>query len=161
MVKRGRYRKYSDKFKAGAIALVDASTKSTTDAKCEEVAKHLKMPEKTLRQWVGRTTGVGGNDPLARQEMEELVVEAKKEFTELYQIELSAIFAQMKVVRADATYKELGVVAGILIDKLNVANDQPTQNIRQQISFVRQGISTIPEHFTSGAIESSSSGEEI
>ncbi len=154
MVRRGRYRKYSDRYKARAIALVDSNLAHTVDAKVKAVAKTLEMPEKTLRQWVGRTDGVGGKDPLARQEMEELVQESKKELTELYQLEVQAIFKRMDTVRDEATYKELGVVAGILIDKISIANGQPTQNIQQKISFVRQGISTVPEHLTSSPIAS-------
>lgn len=155
----GKYRKYSDKFKAGALALVQASTRETTDAKVTEVAKHLKMPEKTLWYWVSE--GVHAGDEIAEKDMAEEVEEAVQELDALFETELRAILKTMAGKREEAQYKELMIAAGIFADKIKALRDKPTPNTKQIIAFKREGISTVPNYIASYAIEGTGGEEEI
>jgi hypothetical protein len=47
------------------------------------------------------------------------------------------------------------------VDKLQLLNNEPTENINAQIAFVRTGLSTIPEHLASGARTSAERSEEV
>jgi len=64
--------------------------------------------------------------------------------------EVAAALADMDAKREQAAYKDLGIVTGILIDKLQLLSGEPTENIQQTISVNRQGVSTVHSEAASG-----------
>lgn len=55
--------------------------------------------------------------------------------------EVAAALADMDAKREQAPYKDLGIVAGILIDKLQLLSGEPTETIQQNILVNREGAS--------------------
>ena len=145
-------RRYDDKFRSNAIVLLEAAGYPERDGALSQVAKHLKMPTNTLHGWANAIHNPPPDD---------VVDEQRKELKELLEDELSNALAAMGNVRGDATYRDLGVVVGILTDKMQLISGNATQNVKQAITFERTGISTIPQHLTPSAIESADGEEEV
>lgn len=157
MARPSKYRKYTDEQKAMALARVLASTKPKMSGKIKEAAKIVDIPENTLRDWVGY--GLYTGDELAERIMAEKVEEARESLSVRMKRELHLVLDQMNVKRKDATYNVLVLAAGILTDKVEKLDGNPTQNIRQEISFKREGITSLPQFAAPNAVESAD-GEE-
>jgi len=114
-----------------------------------EVAKHLGMTDegRTLSRWAK-----GEQNPPP----DYLVEEKKVELSELLTKEIVAALGEMKNARDSASYRDLGTVAAILIDKRQLLNDLPTEHIKESgapVPVQRQstGPSTLPVHIAPGA----------
>lgn len=83
-----------------------------------EVAKHLGVPHPTLSRWYNAQR----NPP-----PDELVQEKRRELKDLLADELDAIFRAMPSARENASYRDLGTVAGILFDKKQLLEGKPTE----------------------------------
>lgn len=83
-----------------------------------EVSAHLKVPHPTLSRWFRQKNNPPPN---------ELVHEKRAELKDMLAIEIEAIFGAMPSVRPDATYRDLGTVAGILIDKKQLLEGKATE----------------------------------
>jgi len=83
----------------------------------EQTAKHLGMPATTLHGWYNATR----NPPPT-----EVRSEKKTELKDLLRNEIDYIFGAMPNARPDASYRDLGTVAGILFDKLQLLEGKPT-----------------------------------
>ena len=88
------------------------------------VAKNVKVPHQTLSRWAR-----GVQNPAPHQ----MVQEKKIELIDLIENELRAIYATMPKERDHASYRELGVVGGILHDKYQLLTGGPTENVNQNI----------------------------
>lgn len=144
--------RYDDKFRASAIVMLQAAGWPERDGALSQVARHLDVPLTTLHRWAS-----GESNPPPS----ELVNEKRLELDELLDREIEAALGAMKVARADASYRDLGTVFGILVDKKQLLNDRPTQNVNAQINFVRTGVSTLPEHLTPGPAPSITGEAEV
>ena len=140
----GQYRQYTDDFKAGALALLAASGWPEDENGLARTAKHLNVPVSTLRNWYSRD----------KQPPAELREEKNLELTEAIRRELGAILTEMAGKREDASFKDLAVGFGILAEKLQLLNGEPTQNLKNSIEFTRQGLSSLPQHLAPGAAAS-------
>ncbi len=116
--------RYDDKFRAGAIALLEAAGWPDTLGAMTRTATHLKIPTRTLSRWAH-----GENNPAP----DELVIEKKLDLTDALRGEIDAALGAMGTVRADASYRDLGTVVGILTDKLQLLTGEPTENNRTRI----------------------------
>ena len=150
---------YTDKFRASAVLLAEAAGYPNTEGAISRTARKLQVPVPTLRGWVRQGIKYGAEE--IAEEVEELMEETRTELTDLFEKEIRAIAVSMDTARLDASYRDLGIVLGILTDKRQLLNDKPTQNVQQAISFERRGITTLPEYITSGAIEGPVGEEEI
>lgn len=112
-----RRRRYDDKFRANSVVTLEAAGYPDRDGALTMVANHLGIPRETLRRWA-----IEKNNPAPP----ELVTEKKAELIDLYESELRSIFGEMPNARVSATYKDLGTVAGILTDKLQLLSGKPT-----------------------------------
>jgi len=84
------------------------------------VAKSLGVPHSTLSRWANSVC----NPPPS-----EIVQEKKQELKDLLENELRGILGDMPSARLDASYRDLGTVAGILFDKLQLVSGKPTEII--------------------------------
>jgi AraC-like DNA-binding protein len=116
--------RYDDKFRANAVILLEAAGYPDKKGALSEVAKHVGVQPRVLSRWFN-----GEQNPPPDQTVNEKRIELK----ELLSKEIDAIFAAMPGARADASYRDLGTVAGILIDKKQLIEGKATE--RQAIVF--------------------------
>jgi hypothetical protein len=118
-------RTYSDKFKAGAILMLETKGYPTNEYALSEVGKHLGVHPRTLRRWV--TGGIGAPP-------DSLVIEQKKGFTDLIDDEIREAFKTMAAARPDASYRDLVIGAATLFDKLQLLQGNPTERIESTLT---------------------------
>lgn len=152
-------RKYTDKFKAGAIELLKAAGYPQRTSAAEEVARHLKMPVRTLKKW--RFDGIHYGDRVAERGMEELQEQTRQELTDLFEMTIRSALEDMKLKQEDATYRDLAWAAAVFLDKVRLMNDKPTQNVQQAITFERRGISTLSESTAPVSTPSTTGSETV
>jgi hypothetical protein len=109
---------YDDKFRASAVVMLQANGYPTQRGALEYTAKHLHVPARTLSRWFN-----GEQNPPPDQEVSKKASDIKS----MINSELDAIFAAMATVRPEATYRDLGTVAGILFDKKQLIEGKPTE----------------------------------
>lgn len=123
MAKRPRY---TDEFRASAVLMWEANPNFV------QVAKHLKMPESTLRSWVNRHKQLDKQP--SRSDLDvELYDKTKIDFVAMIDGEIAAIFDEMGYKRPDASYRDLGIVYGVLQDKRQLLTGGPTANENRRI----------------------------
>lgn len=110
-------RRYDDKFRASAVVMLEAAGYPKREGALTQTANHLGVPLNTLKGWYTAEH----NPPPAK-----LRNKKRLELKELLRNELDHIFDTMPSVRQDARYRDLGTVAGILFDKLQLLEGKPT-----------------------------------
>lgn len=113
-------RRYDDKFRASAVIMLEAQGYPDKKGSLTSVAKHLKMPATTLRNWYHSQ-----HNPAPS----ELRYEKKGDLIALLKSEVQQALASMDNVRDEATYQQLTVGIGIMLDKLQILEGNPTQII--------------------------------
>ena len=101
-------RNYTDKFKAGAIAMLESEGYPTDAYALERVAQQVKVPTRTLRRWYKGETGAP---------TDEIVQETKKALSDLIETEIRAALGELPNARPDASYRDIVTGIGILVDK--------------------------------------------
>ena len=120
-----KYNQYTDKFKAGAVLTWEANPNFV------DVAKHLGIPEATLRSWVNKHKK-NGKQP-ANSALDVEIYDGKKiDFVQAIEDELYGIHQDMKVKREGADYRELAIAFGILHDKRQLLTGKATENINNR-----------------------------
>ena len=115
MAKRKRY---DDKFRASAVVMLEAAGYPDKAGALASTAKHLGVPHNTLRNWFHGVHNPAPSD--IRQEK-------RGELSDLLRNEIDAALGAMDGARPDASYRDLGTVTGILIDKLQLITGKPTE----------------------------------
>jgi hypothetical protein len=82
------------------------------------VSAHLNVPLSTLRGWYSTQH----NPPPT-----EIRDEKKGDLVALIKTELEAAFSELPNARSGAGYKDIGTVIGILVDKLQLLEGNPTE----------------------------------
>lgn len=108
-------RHYSDRERAAALAVLDANAGNYSAA-----ARAAGVPRLTLREWDKARDNAS---PLDIQQ------ESKKTLAELFEGEIRAAVEAADAKRGAASYKDLGVVVGILSDKLANLSEAPVTRI--------------------------------
>lgn len=139
--------RYDDDFRAGAVLMVEAEGYPQNKGAIARVAAHLHLHERTLRRWVkGDSNPPPGN-----------IVHIKKlDMRAALQSEIQSILAEMTKARGDASYRDLGTVLGIIFDKLQLLNGEPTESTNQRIlveylndeDIVAQAATVAERHYT-------------
>ena len=117
---------YSDKFKAGAVVMVESEGYPDDKFALQRVADNLKINVRTLRRWVNNDTGAPP-DKIVQQEKSGLI--------DLIEDEIRAGFKEMNSARQDASYRDIGTVIGILFDKAQLLRGKPT-TINEEIEQI-------------------------
>ena len=113
-------RNYDDKFRASAVTMLEAAGYPDRKGALAEVAKACKVQERTLSRWFN-----GEQNPPPDQ----MVSEKRADLKEMLRAEIDAALLAMPGARADASYRDMGTVAAILIDKLQLLENKPTERI--------------------------------
>lgn len=98
----------------------------------EKVAKHLKMPESTLRSWIN-AKDQNGKEPARNDPPPELYDENKAHLTQLLDIAIRDAMQELPGKWSEATARDIAVAVGIFTDKLQLLTGEPTESSRQQI----------------------------
>ena len=109
--------RYTDDFRAKAVAAAIAAGYPKTKGALTRVAGELGISHQLLRNWV-----IGAQNPPPQG----LLQEKKLELRELLQAELATIMKTLPDKRGEASYRELGTVFGILFDKAQLLDEMPT-----------------------------------
>lgn len=117
MAKRAQY---SDQFRTDAVLMLEAAGYPKQPGALTRVAKQLNLHARTLSRWFNKEQ----NPP-----PDQLVSEKRIELVDAIRNEVYAALGEMPAAREDANYKDLGTVAAILIDKLQLLDGKPTQRI--------------------------------
>src|SRR3990167_1921785 len=119
-VTRPKRKSYDDKFRASAVVMLEAAGYPTEKGALTRTSEHLHVPAMTLMRWFRKVQNPPPN---------EVVTEKRAELKDFVRSELNAIFGDMPIVRADASYRDLATAAGILIDKLQLLENKPTERV--------------------------------
>lgn len=111
-------KRYDDKFRASAVIMLEAQGYPHKEGALQTVANHLGVPHSTLHRWFHGKQNVPPSD---------LVHEKRIDFTEAIKAELAGILGDMPSARQDAGYKDLATAFGIMLDKLQLLENKPTQ----------------------------------
>lgn len=125
-------KQYDDKFRASAVVMLEAAGYPKQKGALRGVAEHLHVPAMTLSRWFK-----GQQNPPPNQ----IVTEKRDDLTDMLNSELSAIFQAMNIVRDEASYRDLGTVAGILIDKKQLLTGEATSRSDVRVS----GLPPLPD----------------
>jgi transposase-like protein len=121
-VARKRQR-YTDDFRASAVVMLEAQGYPDNPGALTVVASHLHIPHQTLSRWAREA-----QNPAPP----ELVQEKRADLKELLRAEIDAALKAMPGVRPDASYRDLVTASGIMIDKLQLLEGNPTE--RQDVT---------------------------
>lgn len=111
-------KRYDDKFRASAVVMLEAAGWPDEKGALTRVAKHLKIPLATLSRWANEKRNPAPTD---------LVSEKKGDLVALLKAEAEAIFGDMPNARVDASYRDLAVALGIVLDKHQLLSGGPTE----------------------------------
>jgi len=125
MTKRNR-RRYSDKFKAGALTLLASERYPEDRYALQRVADHLGIPNRTLFRWFN---GDNGEPPA------DLVAETKRELADLFEDEIREAIKALPQARDDASYRDLVMGSAILTDKVQLLRGQPTSINEENVNI--------------------------
>jgi len=109
--------KYSEEFKARAVARLYAEGYPEKKGALREVAKELGVTHPTLSRWASG----GSSSPPS-----DLIRLAVMSMQTAIEAELESILASMQAAREKADYKTLAVAFGILFDKYQLIRGAPT-----------------------------------
>lgn len=109
--------RYDDEFRAMAIVMLEADGYPESKGALVRTAKTLKIPHPTLSRWYRQKSNPPPN---------KLVQIKKEQIIDLLKGEIHAALHEMVNARPDADYKELATTIGILVDKLQLLEGEPT-----------------------------------
>ena len=107
------YKRYDDKFRASAVVMLQAAGYPETKGALQRVADTLHIQPRVLRRWFNGEINPPPDD---------IVSEKAADLKTLLEAELSLVFTTMSSARSDASYRDLAVAVGIMIDKLQLLN---------------------------------------
>lgn len=116
MSKRKR-RRYDDKFRAGAVIMLESQGYPEVKGALQAVSDHLDVPHSTLHNWYHAKHNPPPSD--VRQEIKLDLVQALRN-------EIAAALGTIDQKRDEATYRELATAIAIFIDKLQLLEAKPT-----------------------------------
>lgn len=105
--------------------MLEAEGYPANDGALTRVSEHLSVPLSTLRGWFTAER----NPPPA-----ELRNEKRAELRDLLENELREAVAAMANARPEASYRDLGTVAAIFTDKLQLLDGKPTERVEENVT---------------------------
>ena len=118
------------------------------------VANHIGVPAMTISRWFKNQ-----NNPPPNELVSEKRGDLLERLDDLAHKLLDAIMADINENGLDAVRGATAL--GITIDKHQLLSGGPTETSEQRIIIRREGLSTVPEHLTSGPIGSSIEPETV
>lgn len=115
--------------------LLEASGYPEKQGGIVRTAKNLGLPESTLRGWWN-----GSRNPVPA----EMRAEKREELSDLLDMEIRKALGEMDNARSGASYRDIGTVIGILVDKKQLITGKPTW-IVEIGDLLKQGKVTLEE----------------
>lgn len=124
---------YDDEFRASAKVMLEAAGYPGTPGALIKVARHLKVPERTLSRWFK-----GENNPPP----DKLVRLKKGNMADALEDIAWRLVRHVKdpEVISEMTGQQAATSIGILIDKIRLLRDEPTENAKHTI-ILKTGMS--------------------
>lgn len=119
MAKKKR-KQYDDKFRASIVAMLESAGYPEKKGALTDVARYADVPMMTISRWFKAKNNPPPN---------ELVIEKRRDLKEMIENELYAILGTMPDAREYAEYRELATAFGIMVDKLQLLNNKPTERV--------------------------------
>lgn len=117
-------KRYDDKFRANAIVMLEAAGYPNQKGALSQVSQHLSVPETTLHGWAREK-----HNPVPA----DIRTEKKGEIVDLLRAEIEAALGAAAGARPDANYRDLMTGIGIMVDKLQLLTNEPTENVTNRI----------------------------
>jgi hypothetical protein len=92
----------------------------------QRVSNAVGVPSMTISRWFK-----GRNNPVPN----EVVTEKASDLKTLLRAEIDEALKEMPNARGEASYRDIGTVLGILIDKLQLLENKPTERIDHQVTL--------------------------
>lgn len=120
-------KRYTDKFRATAVVMLEAQGYPDVKGALSKVAKHLDTPPSTLKGW-----WTAEHNPAPTQ----LRDEKKSDLAALIKNEVEEVLNTMPDKRVEADYRALSTALGIMVDKLQLLTGEPTERkeVKQELS---------------------------
>ncbi len=129
-VKRKRKRpSYDDQFRSSAVLMLQSQGYPEVKGALSHVARHLKVPDMTLRRWFH-----GIQNPPPNQ----VVDEKRADLRTLFVNEIYAIMGMLPDARGDATYQQLVTSMGIFFDKVRLLDGLPTEIVQLMPALISE-----------------------
>jgi hypothetical protein len=117
-VAKRKHTRYDDKFRASALLILEAAGYPHKKGALTQASKTTGVPLTTLKGWAKHKE----NPPPT-----EIRNEKEFELISWIQNEIKAVAGRVEETRQDASYRELMVSLGILIDKNQILTGKPTE----------------------------------
>jgi transposase-like protein len=125
MAEKKTRRRYTDEERADLMVMLQSQGYPDKLGALKKVAEYAGIQPNVLRRWWQAKQNPPPN---------KLVTRKKIDLREAIDKELGEIFVGMKTKREDASYRDLGTVAGILFDKKQLIDNKPTERIAHEHS---------------------------
>jgi transposase-like protein len=112
--------RYSDEFRAQAIAMLEAAGYPDTKGAIVRTARQLGIKHQTLSRWARREYNPAPH---------KTVLIKNFDLKEAIRDELQAIIFELPNARPDADFKELATAFGIFVDKLQLLEGKATERV--------------------------------
>jgi len=126
MAGRRKYKRYTDEFIAGALLTYDATPNFV------KVAKHLKIPESTLRSWDNKRKDLE-KMPQGREVDANIYDDKKINFIEMIDSLLIKHLNEASSTLGGASHHEVIGGVKVLFDVKQLLTGGPTENINQRV----------------------------
>ena len=121
--------RYDDKFRAGALVMLEAAGYPENEHKLTEVAHHLNVPYQTLRRWYK-----GESNPVAH----EIVQQEKKDLAQRLEDTAHKLLDSICGNLDNGNIQQQSVSLGILIEKMQLLRNEPTERVAHELSDVER-----------------------
>lgn len=109
---------YTDAFRATVVAALIAEGYPDRAGALTKVSKAFGLHARTLQRWAN---GENNAPP------DNIVIEKKGDMADLIESEIYAVLGVMPRKRSDANYSQLTIALGVLIDKMRLLRNLPTE----------------------------------
>lgn len=122
-------KRYDDKFRASAVVMLQAAgytgDENSKKGSLQQVADALGVQPRVLSRWF-----TGENNPPP----DDVVSEKRQDLRDMLRAEIEAALKALPAAREAASYRDIGTVAAILIDKLQLLEGKATDRIAHEHS---------------------------
>lgn len=118
---------YTDAFRATAVAALIADGYPEREGALSKVAKAFNLHARTLQRWA---------DDVQSAPPDDLVTQKKAGMADLIEKEIYEVLDLMPEKRERANYSQLAIVLGVLIDKMRLLRDLPTEIVHVLPEFL-------------------------
>lgn len=121
--------RYDDEYRAGAVLMLEAAGYPDRKGALAAVSSHLSVPHPTLSRWAREI-----QNPPPDEIVHEKKLNLVAELTDLLGLSLKAA----KDTVGEATYRELMIGVGILVDKVQLLTGNPTERAEVHVNDHRE-----------------------